>query len=380
MPMTKSQLSHWLRLLLVATLHLTVLITPFVFYWQNEELFEFNKMLTIYSLAVIVGSLWIARMVTLGKLYVSRTPLDLLVLLFLLSQVLATLFSIHPVTSIFGYYTRFHGGLLSTLAYTLLFFAATSHLHKKDVLLLMITTLIGAIGSSLYAIPEHFGYSPSCWLISNGQQFDVACWVQDVKSRVFGTFGQPNWLAAYTIMLLPLTGAWLLSSKISELPRKWQTAGRIISGLAMPVLTATLLFTQSRSGVVGLAVGSGLFVVALATWLFRERRHAQLLPIIFNPQQLWQWLVPAIVSACFLLWFGSPYSPSLSQLLNSATTPTAVTSDQPAANRLEEGGTDSGEIRQIVWQGALDVWKRFLVQEQKHLPIVTIKIDRCHTM
>ena len=34
------------------------------------------------------------------------------------------------------------------------------------------------------------------------QIFNVSCWQQDVKSRVFATFGQPNWLAAYLEILI----------------------------------------------------------------------------------------------------------------------------------------------------------------------------------
>ena len=60
--------------------------------------------------------------------------------------------------------------------------------------------VLGGVLVALCAIPEHFGYSPSCAILVG--RFAADCWVQDVQARVFATLGQPNWLAAYMGMLL----------------------------------------------------------------------------------------------------------------------------------------------------------------------------------
>ncbi len=99
--------------------HLLLLTTPLFFTWINEELFEFNKIILIYAYTVIIGSLWIARMISEKRFIWKRTVFDFPIAFFLLSQLLSTLFSINFHTSVFGYYTRFNGGLLSVLSYIL---------------------------------------------------------------------------------------------------------------------------------------------------------------------------------------------------------------------------------------------------------------------
>src|SRR5690242_10893233 len=62
-----------------------------------------------------------------------------------------------------------------------------------------------------------------------------------------------------------------------------------------------------------------------------------------------------------MLVFGTPFSPSLQQYLHrySQTPPVETPTVQPSGgNSLEVGGTDSGDIRKIVWQGALAVWEQ----------------------
>ena len=199
---TISMNSQRLQKFIIILFHLLFMTVPFFFTWVNEELFEFPKMLLTYGFTTLIVGVWIGRMILEKKVFIRQTVFDWPILLFIVSQTLSTIFSIHPSTSIMGYYTRFHGGLLSTLTYILLFYALVSNFSKVALRKLWITIFIAALGVTLYTIPEHFGHSPSCLMIT--QQFDVSCWVQDVQSRAFATFGQPNWLAAYVISLIPL--------------------------------------------------------------------------------------------------------------------------------------------------------------------------------
>ncbi|MBP7832915.1 MAG: hypothetical protein KA035_04060, partial [Candidatus Levybacteria bacterium] len=60
-----------------------------------------------------------------------RTPLDIPIALFLLSQILSTTFSMDPYVSFWGYYTRFNGGLLSLISYIFLYYAFAANLTEK---------------------------------------------------------------------------------------------------------------------------------------------------------------------------------------------------------------------------------------------------------
>ncbi len=315
--------------------NLLLTITPFIFTAVNEELFEFNKMLFTYGLSILILAAWIWRCLATQTIIFKRTKLDGPIFLFLVSQVFATVLSIHPFTSWQGYYTRFHGGLLSTLTYLGLFYAFVSNISLEQTKILLRTGLIAAVGASLYALPEHFGHSFSCLIITH--KFNTACWIQDVQNRIFGSFGQPNWLAAYLIMLLPVSWTMFLTRKAKN--------GAVI---ASTLLFTTLLFTKSRSGLLGL--GAGLIIFLIGLFLAKKKVQLNKKIIILGLS----WLMP-------LLIFGSVITPSIFKFKPGShkSIPAKTTTAQNSAQNNKYQGTESGEIRKIVWAGALKVWQRY---------------------
>ena len=187
--------------------------TPVIFNpnrdFPSSELFEWNKMIFVYIITTFVVGIWICKMILRRKIVFHRTPFDLPLLLFLLSQILSTLFSIDRHVSIFGYYSRFHGGLLSTISYTLLFFAFTANKKTINIRRLIMFMLASGLIVASFGVAQHFG-------------IDVHIWVQDVRARVFSTLGQPNWLAAYIVFLLLIAIAHL----IFELPSSYKPASK----------------------------------------------------------------------------------------------------------------------------------------------------------
>ena len=106
---------------------------PLFFTPLNSELFEFNKIILVYSFTALITGAWTARMILQKKLIFKRSFLDIPLVLFLISQFSSTLLSIDPHTSIFGYYSRFNGGLLSTISYLLMYWAFVANCDIKDV-------------------------------------------------------------------------------------------------------------------------------------------------------------------------------------------------------------------------------------------------------
>lgn len=342
-------LSNWL-------LHILLFLTPFLFSFATNELFEFNKMIFVYGITTAVIGCWIARSVLEKKLLLTPTSLDLAMYLFVGSQIISTAISVHLPTSIFGYYSRFHGGLLSTLSYVGLFYVLTNTVTKKQLTTLFITLLISASLVSLYAIPEKFHFSPSCWFLNQAVTTD--CWSESTnpKYRIFGTFGQPNWLAAYAVTVIPIA----LFFTLDQTKKRWL---RMLGLFSSSVLFLALLFTQSRSGILGLTAG---LVVLGAVSGFKKLPEIKKWSLhkLNSKKVLKKYTFHFLLSLIwlgFLLVFGSPFTPSIATLLRSQNTSETVqqaNTPQPV-NRLDVGGTDSGEIRQVVWQGALQVWKRY---------------------
>lgn len=352
--------------------HVLFFVTPLLFTWFNEELFEFNKMLFVYAIALIVGGLWLAQMAMHRKFEWKRSVFDVPMGIFLGSQLLSTLFSIHIWTSVFGYYTRFNGGLLSTIAYMMLLVVFIQKIPAKKVWEYCKTLAITSLIISAIAIPEHFGHSLSCIFINSShlgqtlplsqvyslpqllQSYNAQCWVQDVQSRVFATFGQPNWLAAFAITLLP---AFTILAAIRKGKEQW------LYGLTSLALMLDLIFSKSRSGTLGLGIGALWFLLLAAVWI-RQRHVSAKTPIrTILTESSSALKVSGVVGVGILLCvgiFGTPYTPSLGNFLRGQAKPVVAPVSQ-SINRLDEGGTSSTEIRKIVWTGALNVWKRYPV-------------------
>jgi hypothetical protein len=313
-----------------------VFITPLLFFHKTSEVFEFNKIIFVYLCSLCISVAWTIECIVAKKILFRRSALDIPLVLWLLSQLLSTVFSIDPRTSLFGYYSRFYGGFLSSLAFSLLYWAFVSHANRSFVRTVLIFLLSSSALVSLWAIFEHFGHSASCFLITG--QFTDSCWVQDVQERVFATLGQPNWLAAYVVALLPLSWAFGLHSTTKKLVEKSFILPVILSGL----LYSTLLFTKSRSGFVA-------FVFAFLVFWFGTFFSTFFRNRLFFIKSISSILV--IISLSFV--FGTPWTPSFSQLFEK-TPPLSESVSEVQVPVLERGGTESGVIRQIVWQGTQD--------------------------
>src|SRR3990167_6138216 len=100
------------------------LLIPLAIAGDTSELFEFNKMWLAVS--------WIIKSIVKKEFRIQKTPLDVPILLFLLSQLLSTIFSWDRHISVWGYYSRFNGGLLSIILYIFLYYAFVSNIINKD--------------------------------------------------------------------------------------------------------------------------------------------------------------------------------------------------------------------------------------------------------
>ena len=301
--------------------YLLFFLVPLIMTPWNYELFEFNKMLTVYFFAAIIVFAWFLKMILNRKFLFQKTFWDIPLAVFFLSQLLSFAISIDRHTSFWGYYSRFNGGLASTLAFLLLYWALVSNLDRKKTLNLLFFTLGSAVLVASYAVLEHFG-------------IDAQYWVQDVQSRVFSTIGQPNWLAAWIIILIPLT--WALA--LNQWHLKKRVKSLLAGGLSLIFLFA-FIYTKSRSGLLGL--GSAWLVFWGGLFWFKRLEFKKFLrPFL---------LITGVLIILNLL-LPSPWQ---LKFLNSKEALPA----EETAEVIPTGGTESGEIRKIVWKGALSIWQ-----------------------
>lgn len=358
-----------LKTLIEYTFYFLLFTVPLIFLPGHVELFQFNKMILVYLSTVVITSAWVLRMIIRGKIFIRRTPFDIPLLLFLYSQILSTIFSIDPYTSLWGYYSRFHGGLFSTISYLLLFYSFVSNFSQSEepdsenneslfvnpYLKKATSVLLASVSIvALYGILEHFG-------------IDENYWVQDVRHRVFSTIGQPNWLAALLVTTIPLPLLYITHFLPQENLKKLESRIRVVSLSVFSIFYLTLLYTKSRSGFLGFLVMFASFWSLQVIGKFKQAKKKE----ITLTKSLSALKKPFFISSSLVLVFsllaGTPFTPQITKLPQKLENPPPSTpSSQTATGAVDNGvvkpavgGTPSEDIRMIVWRGAIDVWKNW---------------------
>jgi len=340
------------------------LLIPLAIAGDTSELFEFNKMWLAFSLGIIIAVSWIIKSIVKKEFRIQRTPLDIPILLFLLSLFLSTIFSWDRHISVWGYYSRFNGGLLSIILYIFFYYAFVSNIINKDdgifktpveaVKRFLNLSIITAVIVSLWGLPSHFGYDPTC-LVFRGN-LDVSCWGTDFQPRIriFSTLGQPDWLAAYLAILLPVSIALFLEHF------KFEPNGKLkVNRLAVFYFISSLLFyvdllyARSRSAIIAVGISMSILFIA---YFYLKRKEIKII----------NFAGPLLIVLLITFFVGLPFSFlsrfSYSEVKNRISPPppakTQTKTEKPAPQHSGElGGTDSGKIRLLVWKGAIEAWK-----------------------
>ncbi|EKE00224.1 MAG: hypothetical protein ACD_22C00072G0007 [uncultured bacterium] len=212
-------------------LYLLLFITPLVFVTNTNELYEFPKTFFIYFLGVTLVFLFLLRQIIFPQVLVFPNKF---IMLLLASFIVSTALSSHLYTSVWGYYTRFNGGLVSVgVLFGVYFVCLNLDLPKLSTSVVK-TLALTLLPISLYAIYQYF----------------------TGVVRAYSTFGQPNWLAAYLGMLLPLTLYLAVTFSPSIKPEKIFWWVSFIAGFF------AVVFTFSLSGLLGSVVGLVVFAFA----------------------------------------------------------------------------------------------------------------------
>jgi len=298
----------------------TVLLffTPLIFTTNTNELFEFPKMLFIYFLGSIIIFLFALKTVfTWSKVILPNS----IILAFIAGNVVSTVFSSNLYTSIWGYYTRFNGGLISTLIFAGLYTVAINELKKNDIKKIVQISLINLVPISFYGISQHYK------LVGN-------IWGANPAERVFSTFGQPNWLAAYITMIIPVILLFVLHSA-----RK----SKILWSATYILAFSTLWFTYSMSGLLGLLAGIVFFMVYNQK-LMNKANKKYLMALFF---------ISLLTAGLNLGIFKSRLQDTIIDIKNFISIEKPVLALEPETETYTI--SDPGYIRKYLWKGTLNL-------------------------
>lgn len=268
--MNSSRLSAFCDRALEAGWLLGVTITPVFFNVYSSRVFEPDKLTTLRALATVMAVLWLVRL--LEELHQReaplrfswRTPMVLPALLTMVIYLISSAFSLVPYTSIIGSYQRLQG-TYTLFGYLVLFFALITSLRTRTQLARLITVLIlNSLPVSLYGIIQHNGLDPLPW-------------AGDVKSRVASNMGNAIFVAAYLIMIVPLTAGRIVQSFNDILSREEARVSDILRASGYIFLLAvqllTIWYSQSRGPWLGIVAAVFLFPY-LALIMLQRRAKA----------------------------------------------------------------------------------------------------------
>jgi len=189
-------------------------LTPLFFLPTTSEFYEFNKQTLLVGGAVFLLLIWAIKMVAQRRFLITRTPLDLPLIIFALIYVLATIFSTDWFVSLAGFYPRFWGSTVSILSLIILYFTAVSNLRSRTLVTnALLALVIGTVVAALLNILHFFGL----YVFSE-------TWAQN---RSWTPLASVNNLAFLISLVIPLTIGLLIYFKETTI-RAFLTACLII--------------------------------------------------------------------------------------------------------------------------------------------------------
>jgi putative inorganic carbon (HCO3(-)) transporter len=218
-------------------------VVPCVFTTRVDAVFVVPKLAALWA-ELALGLAVVATAALTGRAPADRafrvTPVDVAVLAFVVASIAAWGASTDRRQSLYGERLQYQG-LLTLLLYAGLFGIARLTLADRRGLTRLAVAL--ACGGTLvagYALIQRAGLDP----VWDGYL---------PEGRVFSSIGQPNALAAYLVMVIPITASLLV------IRRPWVRAALVVTLAAMAL---ALMFTLSRGGYLAFAVT--LIVLTLA--------------------------------------------------------------------------------------------------------------------
>ncbi len=250
-----------------------VAVVPIFFNPHTERIFEEDKVPLLRSLALLAGASLLVWKVELARRPRAtrrrpwwRVPLLVPALALTAAYLLSSFTSVAPAISWRGGYLRGQG-TYTWLGYVTLFVTAVFLLRERAQVDRLVTLiLLASIPPAVYALVQHLGLDPLPWA--------------GASERVSGTAGNPVFLSAHLVMVVPLT--------VSRIVRSWRERhgdgiGRhlYIAALRVGAYSALLavqllamLYSQSRGPFLALAVALAYLVALLGRcghrpWLAR---------------------------------------------------------------------------------------------------------------
>ena len=308
----------WLAIFLLSPIYFDTLIyQPFPTAWQ----------VSFYTLLQITLFFWLIKIIfnfsEFKNEFKKRVKYILPFFIFLIFVFISTLLSRSLSFSFWGSYERCFG-FLTWLHLFLFYCLLIFNLKTKDQL----TKLIGVIFGTtfficLYGVIQLFGFDFIKWEVNPSESY-----------RIFSSLGQPNFLASWLLLVLPLISLFFFYCFNFWRKEKKSILFPFFAFLMFLFVFFVLIFTQSRGAWLGF-LSQILILYFFLLWYFKKRR-------LFCTSLIIVLGLGLILIGLNIYHFNSPINESLS----------------PIIGRLESlvylGGA-TGRLRLYFWQDGLEL-------------------------
>jgi O-antigen ligase/Tfp pilus assembly protein PilF len=218
------------RILFLILISLFIAV-PLVWWRAAKDSFLLPQAILLTTLSLAGLCVWLAGLAAAGEARIRRSPLYPIIILFALSLAPGCFHTANPRLT------------LDALAWygvcVLVLLLSSSFPLTAPRARLIVRLLVGiAAVEAAYGICQFFGWDPV---------FHARAWQ---RAKIFGTFGNPNFLSAFLAACLPLA----LTASLGPGP----AAARILTGIACAVIPAGILVTGTRGSMLAAVVSSAV--------------------------------------------------------------------------------------------------------------------------
>lgn len=206
-------LSDLTNKVLIYIISFSLLLSPVVYSKLFYDASHIPRMVLL-SIASVPG-IFVLLFTLLQKQYFKFHKIHLLVLLFLIWATLSITWTVD-----FGNYAY---EIINLWGYIGLFFIATYIAHYKNITILFVFTLTGALYASIIALLQNYGINPP--------------YIYESASVMHSTFGFKNHFALYLDLIIPLAISLMLATESKKLRWLFVIASGILAGTLLELHT-----------------------------------------------------------------------------------------------------------------------------------------------
>ncbi len=182
--------------------------------------------------------------------------------IYALFVIISTVFAIDTQTALWGFVDMYQG-MFVLLSYVLLTFLTINFVNnERDVNLFVNAFLFLMIVEGIIGVGQYFGFDffqtkmGKDLIVPNYLKVDNLSFSFGPKT-IYGTLFNTNFVGSFATLMLPLSVAFLVTSKTKKM--------RIVSAFAVILSLFTWIGCNSRAGYVGVAVSA-----LVSVWMFRK--------------------------------------------------------------------------------------------------------------